>query len=51
MSATRLSLLSRQASKLGLGPTDRTRIVSQPEHQPNPFDEFGEEFFKPVAMK
>ena len=31
MSATRLSLLSRQASKLGLGPVDRTRLAPQIE--------------------
>ena len=54
MSATRITLLSRQASKLGLGPVDRTRITPQPERAPNPFDEFsdpGEKFFDRNARK
>ena len=53
MSATRIGLLSRQASKLGLGPVDRTRITQPPEPSVNPFDEFGPgvKFFKPAARK
>ena len=35
MSASRLSLLSRQGSKLGLGPVDRTRLAPQPP-EPRP---------------
>ena len=35
--ASRLALLSRQAARLGLGPTDRTRLTSQPESKPNRF--------------
>ena len=51
MSATRIGLLSRQASKLGLGPVDRTRITPQSEPSVNPFDEFGPgvKFFKPAV--
>ena len=37
MSATRIGLLSRQASKLGLGPTDRARLTPHPEPKPNRF--------------
>ena len=51
MSATRIGLLSRQASKLGLGPVDRTRITPQSEPSVNPFDEFGPgvKFCKPAV--
>jgi phage terminase small subunit len=55
MSATRIGLLSRQASKLGLGPTDRSRITPQPgPPERNPFDEFsdpGAKFFDGNAKK
>ena len=51
MSATRIS---RQASKLGLGPVDRTRITPQPERATNPFDEFSDpaaKFFNRAITK
>ena len=51
MSAARLGLLSRQASKLALGPVDRTRLTLSPDRvDKNPFDEFDDvpvKLFKP----
>ena len=37
MPASRMALLSRQAARLGLGPTDRTRLTPPPEPKPNRF--------------
>ena len=55
MSAARLGLLSRQASKLALGPVDRTRLTLSPDRvDKNPFDEFADppvKLFKPVVAK
>ena len=53
MPASRLTLLTRQAARLGLGPIDRTRITPQAEPTANPFDEFGPgvKFFRPAVRK
>ena len=48
MSTARIELLSRQGSKLGFGPADRSRLAPHPAPPVvNPFDEYGD----PPSMK